>query len=146
MAPRILLGPVSSTWSDEYLPGYRQRGDVLVFDTHSTSDVVIQPSDSWGDISAKFPGGWEPDVIVCLPSGFVPVGIWSAPYPIAFIVGAAKSRWHALRRVLRNCDLVICNADEADAMKCAGIDCVRGTIHDAPPTDWVNFTWPGAVP
>ncbi|HEV3258522.1 MAG TPA: glycosyltransferase, partial [Gemmataceae bacterium] len=126
MARRYLFGPVTPAFADQNLNAQRQVGDCLAFDPGDTTDLAIAPGDSWEAVTERLPRGWRPDFIVLyLPYTTIPKCLWTAPVPLIGLAADWNLLWHALRRRLRSCDLVLTDPAGVDALQRAGIDHVR---------------------
>ena len=88
MARRFLFGPVAPAFADQCLHQVRKEGACLAFDADGKTDLTIGPADSWGQVCARFPAGWQPEFIALwMPYTSIPACLWSAPAPV---VGLAQ--------------------------------------------------------
>jgi Glycosyl transferases group 1 len=144
MPLRFLVGPVATTWIEEFLKPQRESNDVLGFDLQAPADVVIQSADSWEEAQAQFPDGWQPDAIVLyLQYRLIPPSIWSARVPIIALAGDWNLQWHAYRRVLRHCDLILTDPVGVEVMQREGIEHVRAANLYGLEQSWIDYSWPG---
>src|SRR5205085_4924949 len=72
------------------------------------------------------PDGWQPDcVCLYLPYTKIPAWLWPAPVPIVGLAADWNLLWHHYRNCLRQCDLVLTDAQGVEVMKRSGIEHVR---------------------
>jgi GT2 family glycosyltransferase/Tfp pilus assembly protein PilF len=144
MPLRYLFGPVTRDHAEQNLHGPRRAGTCLAFNAEGDADLRIQPGDRWEDIRGRLPAGWEPD-FVALDVAYttVPAGLWAAPLPRVALARDCHLLWHAYRRCLPACDLVLTDSWGADVLAREGIrqvrvanlcGCERSHV-EAPPAD-----------
>lgn len=77
MPVRYLFGPVAPNMPTPA----RQRDECLTFGPDAGSaDLIVTTDTTWEALAAVLPAGWRPDVVVLrLPGGRVPPGLWVAP-------------------------------------------------------------------
>src|SRR5262245_58396692 len=123
---RYLFGPVPAAFADQNLHPQRQAGACVAFGPTADMDLTIGLDDTWDGLCGRLPAGWRPDFIVLnLGYATVPAGLWSAPVPL---VGLAKDwnlLWHAYRRQLPHCDLVLTDAEGVETLARAGLPHAR---------------------
>src|SRR5262249_39355068 len=123
---RYLIGPVAAAFAEQNLVSARRRGDCLAFNAAGDTDLTIGSADSWETVQARLPPGWRPDfVVLYLPHTTVPAGLWSAPLPLVGLATNGAQCWHAYRRSLRRCELILTDAEGAEVMIREGLDHVR---------------------
>src|SRR5262249_14968569 len=78
--------------------------------------------DSWEAACAGLPEGWRPDLLV-VPLAYqaVPAWVWAAPVPLVGLAADAQDQWHAYRRALPLCDLVLADAPTVERLHRQGI-------------------------
>src|SRR4051794_20926697 len=102
MSRRYLFGPVSAAGAASNLAGPRRAGDCLCFNSAGDADLSVREGDTWDDVAARFPAGWQPDFLALwLGQGHVPACLWSAPVPVIGLVGEWDWRCHFLRQAAR---------------------------------------------
>jgi tetratricopeptide (TPR) repeat protein len=123
---RYLFGPVAAAFAEQHLQSARVRGDCLAFNAAGDTDLTIGLADSWETVQARLPPGWQADLVVLyLPHTTVPAGLWSAPLPLVGLATNWDRCWHAYRRSLRRCELILTDAAGAEVMVREGLDHVR---------------------
>jgi hypothetical protein len=126
MPRRYLFGPVSPAFADQCLSKARKDGSCLAFDPDGKTDLAIGPADTWGQVCARLPAGWQPDFIVLwLPHTSIPACLWSAPVPAVGLAVDWPLLWHYYRRRLRSCDLVFIDPPGVEALAPERITNVR---------------------
>jgi GT2 family glycosyltransferase/Flp pilus assembly protein TadD len=145
MRCRYLLGPVPPSFAEQYLRRQVQAGECRTFSTAAADSLCIRPDDSWDSFAARLPAGWQPDfVALWLPSGTIPPCLWSAPLPLVGLVTEAERGWHAYRRRLACCDLVLTDTVTVEKLAQAGIPqalpvnlsgCPRAWLDERPAAD-----------
>src|SRR5437660_1485511 len=60
-------------------------------------------------------------LVVPLAYQAVPAWVWSAPVPLVGLAGDAQDQWHAYRRALPCCDLVLADAPTVERLHQQGI-------------------------
>jgi GT2 family glycosyltransferase len=129
MILRYLFGPVTKSFAEQYLRGPRRVGDCLAFNADGDADLTVGPRDTWEDVLARLPSGWEPDfVALWLPYTTVPSCLWSAPRPRVALATDANLLWHYYRRALPACDLVFLDAWAAEQFRQAGLAQARPAV------------------
>jgi glycosyltransferase involved in cell wall biosynthesis len=122
MPLRVLFGPVTSAFAESHLPPRSDAREWLAFDLQGPADLVVGPGDSWEEIKARFPDGWQPDLVVLHPTyRVVPLGLWNAPAPLVAFAGDWNLQGHAYRRLLGHCDRVLTDVPGVEALARAGI-------------------------
>jgi GT2 family glycosyltransferase/Tfp pilus assembly protein PilF len=143
MTLRYLFGPVTKHFAEQNLRGPRQAGDCLAFNTDGDVDLTIGPRDTWNDVRARLPSGWEPDLVALwLPYTTVPGCLWSAPPVRVGLATDANLLWHYYRRALAACDLVFTDAWGAERCQQAGIAQARPGILCGCENADVDGPWP----
>ena len=105
--------------------------------------VVLPSADTWQSIQTRFPVGWQPDAVVLyLQYHHVPPAILSAPIPVIALAGDWNLQWHAYRRILRHCDLVLTDSLGVEVMRREGIENVRPANLFGVGKSWTDFAWP----
>jgi glycosyltransferase involved in cell wall biosynthesis len=105
---RYLYGPVPGAFADNFLARQRQAGACLCFHPNPGADLQVGAQDTWDDLRARLPAGWEPDaVVLALDYTAVPAALWTAPLPVVGLAPDWDLLWHHYRRQLRRCDLVL---------------------------------------
>jgi Glycosyl transferases group 1 len=126
MNRRYLFGPVSAAFADQSLYRARQAGECLAFDPAGTTDLAIGPGDDWPTVCQKLPPRCTPDFLVLyLPYTTIPPALWSAPVPIVGLAADWNLLWHAYRRRLPGCDLVLTDTAGVEVMARQGIHHAR---------------------
>src|SRR5438132_458437 len=126
MARRFLFGPVAPAFADQCLHQVRKDGACLAFDAEGKTDLMIGPADSWGQVCARFPAGWQPEFIALwMPYTSIPACLWSAPAPVVGLALDWPLLWHYYRRRLRSCDLIFIDPPGAEVLAAEGITNAR---------------------
>jgi GT2 family glycosyltransferase/Tfp pilus assembly protein PilF len=122
MSRRYLFGPVSPAFAEQNLARQRQAGSCLPFSPEGQDDLAIGPKDTWAQVCARLPPGWQPDLLILyLPYTHIPHCLWSAPVPIVGLAQDWPLLWQYFRRRLRSCDLVLTDPVGVEALKREGI-------------------------
>src|SRR5438309_672920 len=118
MARRHLFGPVSPRFVEQNLYRHCQAGDCLAFDVTGATGLAVGMGDTWDDLVARWPTGWQPDFIVLyLPYTTIPTRAWCAPVPIVGLAADWNLLWHRSLHSLPRCDLVLTDVDRVAAMR-----------------------------
>jgi Glycosyl transferases group 1 len=126
MPRRYLFGPVTRAYADQKLHAARQRHECLAFDISDGSDLTIGLGDSWADVCARLPPGWQPDFIALyLPYQSIPACLWAAPVPLVGLAADWNLLWHWYRRCLAACDLVLTDTVGVETLARQGIHHAR---------------------
>lgn len=108
MKRRYLVGPVTAAYAENRLQRHRRAGECLAFNAAGSTDVTIEPLDSWQDLCRKFPPGWQPDFIVLsMAYTSIPACLWTAPVPVIGMAEDWPLLWHYYRSRLPRCELVL---------------------------------------
>jgi tetratricopeptide (TPR) repeat protein len=141
---RYLFGPAPVAFAEHNLKHARQSGDCLVFNREDTADLRIGPLDTWAEITARFPAGWQPDfVVLFLGYTIIPEGLWSAPVPLVSLAGDWNLLWHGYRRRLRRCDLILTDTVGAEVMVREGLHQARVARFFGGSQAFLEGHWPG---
>jgi GT2 family glycosyltransferase/Flp pilus assembly protein TadD len=126
MSLRILFGPVTAHFADQNLFDSRHDGRCLAFGNEPDLDLRFESAESWPEIRAKLPDGWQPDAVALwLPYTQIPAGIWAAPVPIIGLAADWNLLFHTYRTFLNRCDSVLTDGPGVEALTKAGFDHVR---------------------
>jgi GT2 family glycosyltransferase/Flp pilus assembly protein TadD len=126
MSLRILFGPVRAQFADQNLFESRRAGQCLAFGNEPGLDLLIESAESWQEIGAKLPDGWQPDAVALwLPYTQIPAGIWAVPVPIIGLAADWNLLFHTYRTLLNRCDAVFTDAPGVEVLTKAGFDHVR---------------------
>ena len=63
MTRRYQFGPVDAAYAERYLQRQRDAGVCLTFNAEGTADLTIGAADSWAEVCARFPDGWQPEYL-----------------------------------------------------------------------------------
>src|SRR5262245_27855611 len=100
MPLRHLFGPVTADFADRHLRRAREAGLCLTFDTRPGCDLALGPRETWESLSARFPAGWQPDLVaLALSSRAVPPWLLGAPVPVVAFADDWGLLWHPRRRL-----------------------------------------------
>jgi GT2 family glycosyltransferase/tetratricopeptide (TPR) repeat protein len=145
MRRRYLLGPVPPAFAEHYLPRQVRARECVTFSTSEADGLHVRPDDTWKSFVSRLPAGWQPDfVALWLPAGTVPPALWSTSLPLVGLVTDAERRWHAYRRRLAHCDLVLADTVTVEKLAQAGIPhalpanlsgCPRAWLEERPAAD-----------
>jgi tetratricopeptide (TPR) repeat protein len=103
----------------------------------------LAAADTWADVTSRLPSGWVPDFVVLnLPGGCIPGGLWSAPVPLVARVGDWELGWHYYRQTLPHCDSALADAPGAELLSRAGL----GHVLAVAPSDCDPPPRPGPEP
>jgi GT2 family glycosyltransferase/tetratricopeptide (TPR) repeat protein len=140
---RYLFGPVGKAFAEQNLHGPRQAGHCLAFNAEGDVDVQLRPWDSWETFTGRLPGGWAPDFLVLyLPYATVPACLWSAPLPRVGLAPDWPLLWHAYRRCLPGCAVVLTDRVGADRLVKEGVRQARpGSLWGCERL-FLETTWP----
>lgn len=118
-----LFGPLKPEYADQLISKQRRSGTCLMFGPDG-SDVVAAPTDSWTEISAKIPAGFDPQFLALwLAYAQIPAGIWDAPIPIVGLAADWNLLFHRYRRdYLPRCDLILTDVPGVAVIKKAGFE------------------------
>jgi GT2 family glycosyltransferase/tetratricopeptide (TPR) repeat protein len=141
MTLRTLIGPLSPDRARLW-DGPRQRGATLAFGPAGV-DLPIHSGDSWDQLAAHFPAGWQPDVVV-LSLGYadVPPALWDAPVPLVALAPDWQVQWHAFRRLLPRCELVLTDTAGVEVLHRQGIRQARYANLYGLGSSWLEGTPP----
>lgn len=143
MARRYLFGPVNADFAGQKLKKQRLSGDCLAFNSDGTADLKIGADDTWQEISARLPAGWQPDfVALFLQYAHVPACLWSAPVPIVGLAGDWNLLWHYYRRRLNQSDLIFTDTVGVETLAREGIHHTRTAILYGCEKLYVERPWP----
>jgi hypothetical protein len=143
MPLRFLFGPVSTSFANQNLHGPRQAGNCLAFNAEGDADLAIRPGDTWDAVQARFPAGWQPDVLALwLPYTTVPACLWSAPLVRVGLATDWHLLWHAYRRHLPACDLVFTDTLGAERLRQAGLSTARAGNLSGCERAFLETAWP----
>jgi GT2 family glycosyltransferase/predicted Zn-dependent protease len=144
MSPRYLFGPVPKTFADQKLHGPRQSGDCLTFHPDKgEGDVLLRPEDSWDDLLARLPHGWQPDLVALwLAYTTVPDCLWSAPTPRLGLAPDWNLMWHYYRRRLPACNWAVTDNLGAELLSRAGLTQVRAGTFCGCERIFIETSWP----
>ncbi len=142
--PRHLYGPVRRAFADDHLRAFRARGECLAFGPEPGLDLTVGPADSWEEIRARLPAGWEPDFVALRPDAYLPVpaGLWPAPVPLVALAGDWHLLWHALRLQLPRCELVLSDAAGAETLARQGLGHARPALLYGCGDSWADAAAP----
>jgi hypothetical protein len=134
---RYLIGPTRSERALLWQP-LRQAGQALTIGPPG-SDVEVRSGETWEQIAARFPAAWQPDVLVLdLDETVVPPALWEAPCPVVALTAHWRRQWHACRRLLPHCELVLTDAAGVEVLRRQGVTHARA-VHlvalDPPPSE-----------
>ncbi len=119
---RYLFGPVRPAFGGGILLDARQSGACCCFHSDSGADIQIALNDTWDEVNARFPPGWQPDfVVVSLDYTSIPRCLWTQPAPIVGLAPDWDLLWHHYRRQMRACDLVLTDRAGADYCRHDGL-------------------------
>jgi hypothetical protein len=119
---RYLFGPVTPAFADQSLHEPRRAGACLAFGAEEGLDLRVGPQDTWEQVCARLPAGWQPGVVALwLPYTHVPAALWSAPVPLVGLATDYNLLWHGYRRCLPWCDLVLTDAPGVEALARDGV-------------------------
>src|SRR6266478_4760321 len=122
MPYRYLFGPVSAPFAAHHLARARQAGECLAFNVAGDLDLRIGLEDTWEAVCAGLPADWRPDFIALyLAYNMIPECLRSAPLPRVGLAADWNLHWHAYRRLLRKCDLVLTDTTGVEVMHREGI-------------------------
>ncbi len=127
MRKRYLFGPIDAVFADEHLHAPRAAGECLAFNaTGEGVDLAVGPADHWPDVSARLPGGWQPD-FVALHMGYNSVvpAFYEAPVPLVALANDWNFLWHWYRHALPHFEIVLTDAAGVDVMRRQGLDHAR---------------------
>src|SRR5436190_3871311 len=126
MTRRYLFGPVSAEFASCHLHRQRRAGQCQAFDPAGHTDLRVGLGDSWEDVAARLPAGWQPDFVVLnLGPQTIPAALWSAPMPVVGVARNARLLWHYYAHVLPSCDLVLAQPTAAEFFTRAGLKQAR---------------------
>jgi hypothetical protein len=121
MSPRYLLGPVRADQACQRRAD-REAGRCLAFNARGDVDLMVGPGDSWDDVLARLPPGWQPDFVALdLNYTSVPQALWSAPVPLVGLATDWNLLWHHDRRCLRRCELALIDVPGVQALAREGL-------------------------
>ncbi len=121
MSLRYLFGPVTPRFAEQNLREPRRAGWCKTYGPPG-SDVPTLAADTWPAVCDRLPAGWRPDALVLhLASAPPPEWVWSAQVPVVGLVTGWPLLWHALRRQLAFCDLVVAGPAAASRLVHTGI-------------------------
>ena len=127
MARRYLFGPVDDAYVRDNLERARATGECKVFAATGDPDVLVRHHDTWEDVLARLPVGWEPDFVVLFVAySTIPPCLWEAPLPRVGLAADWNVLWHTYRYALPRCDLVVTDARGVRLLRRAG---VFGVLH-----------------
>jgi hypothetical protein len=93
MPHRFLFGPVAAPLPADRLAEAGRAGGCRPF---GPGGLDLAAADTWADVTSRLPSGWVPDFVVLnLPGGCIPGGLWSAPVPLVALVGDWELRERA---------------------------------------------------
>jgi glycosyltransferase involved in cell wall biosynthesis len=108
---KYLIGPLAGEQAGAPWQAARERGECKAFGPDGGLDLGVNPADSWDDVCGRLPEDWRPDaVVLTLAAAPVPGGLWNAPVPLVGLAQDWDVLWHAYRRLLPHCDLVLADA------------------------------------
>ncbi|MGL6074111.1 MAG: glycosyltransferase [Fimbriiglobus sp.] len=118
---RYLFVPAPTGFASDFLAQPRLRGECLCLG----ADIRFRSWDSWADIRARFPAGWQPDVIlIWMADPHVPDGIWTAPVPIIGLAANWFARGHFYRHLMPLCDGIFASPPAVAALANQGYTAV----------------------
>jgi hypothetical protein len=121
--PRFLVGPLSAR-RPRMWEAHRQAGNALVFGPGG--DLDVKPGDDWDALAARLPAGWRPDALVLhLDYLDVPPVLWDSPLPTVALAPDWQLQWHAFRRLLPFCELILTDTAGVDTLARQGIPHAR---------------------
>jgi GT2 family glycosyltransferase len=128
MPLRYLFGPVSPEFAHRHLSRPRDEGRCLCFGPGEGLDLPIGFFDTWESVRARFPEGWEPDLVALnLAFTSVPPCLWSVPIPLVGLAPEWRILWHHYRHCLPACDLVFTDSAGAQSLTREGLTRTRAT-------------------
>src|SRR5260370_7721802 len=122
MPYRYLFGPASAPFAANHLARAQQAGECLAFNAAGDVDLRIGVEDSWEAVCARLPVDWRPDFIALyLPYNVIPECLRSGTLVRVGLAGDWNLDWHAYRRLLGHCDLVLTDTTGVEVMQREGI-------------------------
>jgi hypothetical protein len=119
---RYLFGPVRADFARDKLGRLRASGTCLAFGPDGPVDLVVGPCDTWTDVAARFPAGWQPDFIALwLAYTSVPGCLWQAPVPLLGLAGDWNLLWHGYRELLPLCAALLTDTPGVAALHGVGL-------------------------
>jgi tetratricopeptide (TPR) repeat protein len=142
---RYLLGPVSRRFGEQNVARQRQSGECKTFGRRGC-DLVASPHESWPTVAGRLPAGWHPDAIICsLAAEPVPRWAWSASVPVVGLATGWPLLWHAYRRQLAGCDLVLADVVGAERLARTGVRPVLEANLFGCERQYLERAWPTAA-
>jgi hypothetical protein len=118
---RYLIGPVTTERARRWEEA-RARGLCLPFNGSGSAGLAIAPPDSWAEVQARLPAGFQPDcVVIELNYTTVPGCLWQAPVPVVALAPDWQLQWHAARSFLPRAELVLTDTLGVEVMARQGI-------------------------
>lgn len=128
MRRRYLYGPVTADHA-ESLRKDRQDGVCVTFGPAAPADLPLAADDNWDAILAHCPTDWRPEfLVVQMEERVVPPWLWSAPVPLIALAPGWQRQWHAYRRLLGACELILTDPAGVDACTRAGLSQARAAL------------------
>ncbi len=144
MAIRYLFGPVSRPFGEQNLLGPRRGGWCKTFGPPG-SDVPLLPGDTWDSVCARLGSVWRPDALVLsLATAPVPRWVWTVPVPVVGLATGWPLLWHAYRRQLALCDIVLADPSGAARLSRVGVRRVLAANLFGCERSYLEHAWPSA--
>jgi hypothetical protein len=126
MSLTYLVGPASAADTWRCWQPARLRGACKAWNRRTNLDLSIAPGDGWQQVLRQLLDGWRPDCLVLdVAGGAIPAALWQAPVPIIGLARHCGLRWHAYRRLLPLCDVVVTDGPTAALLRRVGIEHVH---------------------
>jgi glycosyltransferase involved in cell wall biosynthesis len=144
MVIRYLFGPVPGRYGTRNLARQRRAGACKTFGPDG-ADVGMLPGDTWESVCGRLSADWRPDFLVlALAAAPVPAWVWSAPLPRVGLALGWPLLWHAYRRQLAGCELVLADPAGAARLAAAGLPHVRAANLYGCERLFLEHPWPPA--